>query len=479
MRNSALVSLLAFALLPAAASGVDVQGTVSFQGQVLPNVPIPGIDMTDLTVSVDDATEATGNGVRCSILSSTSDGVGSSGPGSDTYPNGGAVSAEILMERGGPQMPSGACLVTLRAAGWDGAGATAHGAVTLLVSAAEIDADATVTAPVLFVRPSKAAAGLATDCKKWAKKQMKLRDKCNARILEYGGAVALEKCKDRSLDEPLACDPGDHVEAALRLAHGGNDQQTDVASGEAVDTAALEDQVRCQALFGKAAVKFLAALAARVQAECVKTGEDSEACRDAQRNALKGKLDPIDDCNADAMADGATGRVVPEVGPPCFTCIPAGAVDKKCLKACFESELAELASGLVGDVPVCGDGILQNGEFCDDGNLVDGDCCSSLCGVENLGDQSCGVGACAATVPMCVAGEPNACVPGAPGSEGPMGDPSCSNGADDDCDGDSDAADANCQPECGNGIYEPPGETCDDGNLDPGDGCDPSCQLEP
>jgi cysteine-rich repeat protein len=48
----------------------------------------------------------------------------------------------------------------------------------------------------------------------------------------------------------------------------------------------------------------------------------------------------------------------------------------------FERELRSLADGLVGDVPICGDGIPQNGEFCDDGNTTDGDGCSAVCGVE-------------------------------------------------------------------------------------------------
>jgi cysteine-rich repeat protein len=100
----------------------------------------------------------------------------------------------------------------------------------------------------------------------------------------------------------------------------------------------------------------------------------------------------------------------------------------------------------VGDVPVCGDGILQNGEFCDDGNLDDGDCCSALCGVENLGDQSCGVGACLVTVPMCVDGGAMVCEPGAPGAESFLDAGTCNNGIDDDCDGATDGADGDCIP---------------------------------
>lgn len=379
--------------------------------------------------------------MKCSILSASGDDADAGG----FYPDAGLVSAEIRMERGGPHEPEGHCLVTLRASGWDGVSVTAHGATTLLLSAAEIEAGALVNPPVMTLRASKALAGLEKPCKKWAKKQLKLRNKCNAKILVLGGEAAVAKCKDAG-PEPLACDDGNHVEAVLALAHGANDQQVDVASGEAVDAKALSAQRKCQALFGKAAVKFTSKLSARIQARCVKTGKDSQECRDAQRQALKGKLDAIDKCGADAVADGGTGRVVPQVGEPCDACIEGGVVDRKCLKSCFETSLAELASGLAGDIPVCGDGILQGGEFCDDGNLDDGDCCSSLCGVSipDVDEQSCGIGACFVTVPMCSEGEAVACEPGEPGVESLLAPDSCTNGIDDDCDGLADIADAGC-----------------------------------
>jgi len=438
-----LAGFLGLALGSTPASAVDVQGSVTFEGQLAFDAPVPGVDLDDVRVRVDLATEATGPGVRCSILSESSDDADAGG----LYPDAGAVSAEILMERGGPQQPEGACLVTLRASGWDGVSVTAHGLTTLLVTAAEIGANAVLSPPAIALRASKAQAELAVDCKKWAKKQLSLRNKCNAKILKLGGAIAVAKCKEAG-PEPAACDDGNHVEAVLALAHGANDQQTDVANGQAVDAKLLASQLKCQALFGKAAVKFSGALAVRIQAQCVKPGGDSQACRDAQRQALKGKLDGIDKCSVDALADGGTGRVVPQVGEPCDSCIVAGVVDRKCLKSCFEASLADLASGLVGDVPVCGDGILQGGEFCDDGNLADGDCCSSLCGASapEINEQSCGVGACEVTVPMCAEGEALVCEPGSPGEESLLAGDSCLNGVDDDCDGTLDGDDPGCTP---------------------------------
>ena len=47
---------------------------------------------------------------------------------------------------------------------------------------------------------------------------------------------------------------------------------------------------------------------------------------------------------------------------------------------------------------------------------------------KNWASASCGTGACQRTVPNCVGGQPQTCVPGTPGSE------TC-NGLDDDCDG--------------------------------------------
>lgn len=444
MMRRTLILLSGFfglALCAGPAAAVNVQGTVTFSGQLALDAPAPGIDLDDVRVRVEPTTEATGPGVKCSILSETSDEAGADG----LYPDAGVVSAEILMERGGPHQPEGACLVTLRASGWDGISVTAHGMTTLLLTAAEIGANADASPPTIRLRASKAQAELAKDCKKWAKKQLKLRHKCNDKILKLGGAVAVAKCKEAGL-EPAACDDGNHVEAILALAHGANDQQTDAANGEGVDAKALTAQLRCQGLFGKAAIKFSGALAARIQSRCVKRGIDSQSCRDAQRQALKDKLGAIDKCSADALADGATGRVVPQVGEPCDACIVAGVVDRKCLKACFEASLAEFASGLVGDVPVCGDGILQAGEFCDDGNLEDGDCCSSLCGIAepDLDEQSCGVGACEVTVPMCADGETLICEPGSPGEESFLAGDSCSNGVDDDCDGAVDVDDLGC-----------------------------------
>jgi cysteine-rich repeat protein len=428
--------------LSAPAIGSDVEGVVSLQGFAAFAGDPGGVPLEALRVRIAAETDATGPGVQCSVSGMTAGATDASG----FYPASGPVQVSVLMERGGPQPPDGTCLLTVHVSGSDGGEVTAHGVATFPVDAAQIDADALVIAPDVALRVSKAHAGLAKDCKAWSKSRVTLRDKCNAKILQLGGPAAVAKCKEPLKPEPAACDPGDQVEAVLALAHGANDQQVDVPAGEAVDIKALAPQVKCQALFGKAARKFFAALAVRIQNECVKTGDDSAPCRAAQTNALRAKLDGIGDCKADAAPDASNGRTVPAVGDVCAACVTGADVDERCVQDCFELEIAPLASNLVGDVPECGDGIVQNGEFCDDGNLEDDDCCSAACGITaNAESQTCGVGACEVTVGLCLDGEEQLCEPLAPPVPSEAG-PACLNGVDDDCDGTPDLADPDCAP---------------------------------
>ena len=365
-------------LAGAPALAVDVQGTVELQGAIVFAAPIAGIAPEDVVLTPAMVTEATGSGVKCSILSVTSD---SASVGS-TYPDTGAVTAEVLMEQGGPQQPDGGCLLTLRGAAWDGAMTTARGSQTVLVDTATVEANGLVAMPDITMRESSAIAGVEKDCMKWVKKQLKTRAKCNFVILKKGPETAVAKCKDAG-PAPLACDLGLHVEEILAMSHGMNDQQVDPASGDAVDMDLLSDHVKCQKKLGKVAMKYASKRVSKVQKACVLRGLDSEACRQEQTLDILGKLDAIDTCIGNVMVDGGTGRAVPDLGEPCDVCIGgSGAIDKKCVKGCFQRVLDELSDGIVGDIPVCGDGILQGGEFCDDGNTTDGDGCSALCGLE-------------------------------------------------------------------------------------------------
>ena len=400
--------------LMAPAHALDVQGTVSFQGQVTFAAPIAGITAQDLTVTPSFTTEATGNGVKCSILNITSD----SPDGLGAYPDLGTVTAEVLMEKGGGNPPEGDCVITVAASGTDGVSVSARGTATVFADATDVGGGATLTADIT-VRESKAIASLDKDCFKWVKKTLIKRAKCNFLILKKGGAEAALKCKDAGFPEPtlpVPCDPGDNTEAILAFSHAGNDQQVDPPNGEGVDFVLLKDQVKCQKRFGKAAANYTKKRLALVRKKCVNAGLDSVACREAQSNTSKRKLDQLGKCVADQMTDGGTGRVVPQTAAPCDVCIDgAGVIDTKCLRSCYQLALNELSDAIIGDVPVCGNGILQPGEFCDDGNTVNGDCCSSTCTME--------------------AGTP----------EGPMGDATCSDLTDNDCDTLVDAADPDCQ----------------------------------
>ncbi|MFH2011063.1 MAG: DUF4215 domain-containing protein [bacterium] len=110
------------------------------------------------------------------------------------------------------------------------------------------------------------------------------------------------------------------------------------------------------------------------------------------------------------------------------------------------SDASGADSGPDASSAVCGNGNVEPGEECDDGNTASGDGCASNCTSE-------------------------------------VDPEICDNGSDDDGDGLVDCADSDCAnnpacpPACGNGILEA-GEECDDGNFTLGDGCDGRCLLE-
>lgn len=425
---------------PTTVPASDVTGTVSFQGQVSFAAPIAGIALDDMAVTPALTAEPTGNGEHCDVLAVTSDFA----DGLGAYPDGGTVSAQVTISRGGPNPPDGTCVLTLRAYGNDGASVSARGFVTVAVSVTDIQTSASVAAGEIVARGSKTIAGVDKLCMKWVKKQLKLRSKCNYLLLRLGPDAVL-KCKDAGL-EPLNCDNGDYVPGILALAHGGTDQQVNPgAVTNPIDTAVLLDQLKCQKFLGKAATNFTATRTKLVQTKCIVPAGDTRTCRDARTKDAAPKLTLVDNCLGDQMTDIMTGLLVPDMGDACAaTCVAAGVIDKRCVKSCFEIQLSEASDGIIGDLPECGNGIVQQGEGCDDGNLVDGDCCSSICAPENLGNQSCGIGGCLVTIGICEAGEPATCEPGTPEVEGPMGDETCSDGIDNDCDAATDTADSSC-----------------------------------
>jgi spore coat protein A len=75
------------------------------------------------------------------------------------------------------------------------------------------------------------------------------------------------------------------------------------------------------------------------------------------------------------------------------------------------------------------------------------DCSDTNCNGALGAPTSCGVGACSATGNLTCSGgsETDSCTPGTPGNEGPFGGATCSDSIDNDCDGDTDANDADCQ----------------------------------
>lgn len=129
--------------------------------------------------------------------------------------------------------------------------------------------------------------------------------------------------------------------------------------------------------------------------------------------------------------------------------------------------------------PFCGDGVVDLGEGCDDGNNVDGDGCQADCALPTCGDgiidpdEECEDGNLNNN-DDCL----NTCM------NASCGDQILHTGLEecDDGNANSDIAPDACRtdcslPFCGDGVRDSD-ETCDDGNLDDGDGCSAQCETE-
>ncbi len=240
---------------------------------------------------------------------------------------------------------------------------------------------------------------------------------------------------------------------------------------------------------------------------CATVGTCGNSVLDAGEGCDDGNLMPGDGCDE-------TCRV--ESGFACNTTGPGDVLATSCASGICNDSAG--VPGVCMDVDVCGNGVLETGEGCDDGNIDTGDGCDQLCLIENgaacslrpegLTDgDSCQSGVCDSA-----AGLPGVCEASNTCGNGTleMGE-GCDDGGTDPGDG----CDASCLVElgdacndddigaienascasgacdrtggapgvcvmagiCGNGVLET-GEGCDDGGVDPDDGCDASCLVE-
>jgi cysteine-rich repeat protein len=128
--------------------------------------------------------------------------------------------------------------------------------------------------------------------------------------------------------------------------------------------------------------------------------------------------------------------------------------------------------------PVCGDGIIDQGEACDDGNTQNADACQASCQLPACGDgiadlglgEQCDDGnsddgdACPSTCQLAFCGDGFV----------ERGDELCDDGNP----SDNDECLNDCTPNrCGDGILNLAAEECDDGNNTDDDGCNADCAL--
>jgi spore coat protein A len=132
-------------------------------------------------------------------------------------------------------------------------------------------------------------------------------------------------------------------------------------------------------------------------------------CREAPR---------VPACCGDALCEGAETEAscAVDCAPPPAVCVP----DETPEQSCFDAQDNDCDLAL--------------------------DCSDSDCSGAIGPATSCGVGFCASIGNLTCSGgaEVDSCTPGTPGVEGPFGNVSCSDGLDNDCDGETDGQDSDC-----------------------------------
>ena len=273
---------------------------------------------------------------------------------------------------------------------------------------------------------------------------------CGNKRIEAG-----EKCDDGNADAGDGCGATCQLEpgyvcpkpgAACKLAPRCGDSVVSAVLGEACDDGNTDDGDGCSANCKVKGAGCVCIPGQKCNCPTVVCGngviEGDEKCDD-------GNADAGDGCSAACTIE--RGFACPFTGAPCVPdcgdgivlapmeqCDPgvqATNMAQACSKTCRWNGGWVCSGSPVSCRPTtCGDGEREGTESCDDGNTTPGDGCSPTCRVE----------------------------------------PSCS------------SATGKCTSKCGDGIVMPaqpdgpvrPGGACDDGNINDGDGCSSSCEVE-
>jgi cysteine-rich repeat protein len=182
---------------------------------------------------------------------------------------------------------------------------------------------------------------------------------------------------------------------------------------------------------------------------CDTSGGGAGVC-EAANTCGNGALEAGEGCDdgGTTSGNGCSGACLVEIGSACNATAPGATGSASCASGVCDTSGG--GAGVCEAANTCGNGALESGEGCDDGGTTSGNGCSATCFIET--GSAC-----------------NATAPGATGSA------SCASGVCDTSGGGAGVCEA--ANTCGNGALES-GEGCDDGGTSAGGGCSAACLVE-
>jgi cysteine-rich repeat protein len=291
-----------------------------------------------------------------------------------------------------------------------------------------------------------------------------------------GEITGVEECDDGNRMADDGCSMTCTLECGDGMVTGAELCDTAIASGAGSCPASCDDGMACttDTLVGTecAATCMATPITAPANGDgCCPAGASSLSDDDCMVACGNGVLEMGEACDTGIMSGAGSCPTSCDDGAVCTTDALTGA--GTCAAACTNTAITVPMAGdgccppgatIATDsdcTAACGDGAVSSGETCDTGIASGMGSCPAACNdmMACTRDTLVGGGTCTAACTFTAITAPMA------------GDGCCPIGA-------TPMTDSDCTGRCGDGVVTAP-ETCDDGNVMPGDGCSMTCTREP